>query len=121
MKISPKIKLTRGINKTKLTSCRNDLKEINWEKELTMTSTNKNDVTSPNINMTSVNNKFNRFHEIISDTINKHLPMGQKMVKNTKSIRPWVTAGIKNCENKSRKLFMFSSKIAKNPDSLSKY
>ena len=86
-----------------------------------MTSTNKKDMTSSNTDVTSINNKFNHFHEIISNSINKHLPLQHKKIKNTKSIWPWVTAGIKNCENKSRKLFMSSSKIDKNPESLSKY
>ena len=70
----------------------------------------------------NVNTSFNTFHDILCNTIDKHLPLSQKAVNITKFWRePWVSRGLQKCIGRQKLLYQNSIKIGALQSDILKY
>ena len=81
-----------------------DLSAIDWDQEL---------------NSQSIEDDFNKFHNIVCETINTHAPVKTKKISAKKAYQdPWITKGITTSLSKQRKMYTKMLETKKDSDKI---
>ena len=86
----PLKKSTRKMTDKIVCKINDELKNMNWQKEL---------------NMTSSNTGFTTFHNMTVDILNRFAPIKTVTITKLKKPNPWITKGIINSSQRLRKLY----------------
>ena len=85
----------RKMNKENLNKIKLDIESINWENQL--------------LNV-DASESFNKILNKIIESLDKHAPEQEVLIKNKRSNKPWISKGIANSIRKSKNLFKDSFK-----------
>ena len=78
------------MNKENLNKIKADIESIDWKTLLLDTDASES---------------FNKLHHKISESLDKHAPEQEVLIKNKRKDKPWISKGIANSIRKSKKLF----------------
>ena len=87
----------------------NELETVEWNKEL---------------NKSTCSKQFDRLHEILKQSLDKHAPEKPKKEKRVRNPEPWLTKGLQKCQQKQKLLYRKTLKIKGNivtTDNVDKY
>ena len=95
---------TRPLTDNNLMKINTDLSAIDWDQELSSITIEEN---------------FNKFHNIVCETINTYAPEQTKKVSAKKAYQdPWITKGITTSLSKQRKMYIKMLKTKKDSDKI---